>query len=409
MRKGRRKHKNVIGAWLSLICLVAGYAGYLFTEISFANEKSSFVAELAAKQQASYKNGGLLLNTESGTSLGAKGIVQRLSIDPLNQDLAALYFWSVLFRNGPAVDASNFARVLDLMGRRSSNAQSALIQFGLQQNDVTLVFEQIDELLRREKRSDQIMPLLFQLEGDTRGRAILAERLANEAPWRRKYLQEPKGLETASSVQNRRLLINQLAARGSAIERNDLQPLVLRMVQIGQVAEAYELWCRYAAQCQNAVFDAHFAQLEERQQSSRPELYPFEWNVRSGSGYSATVVSDQGTGGDSGLLLRWNGRGEPTLVQQIGRVSAISDVLITVKDAPKFAKAFKLELRCVGQRESTVIRMQQIGNFKGATLRYSASMSPNCAFGSLAIVGNPLGGGDAPRIRIDRIQTFANR
>jgi hypothetical protein len=323
----------------------------------------------------------------------------RVALGPLDQDRLALLLFAEMNSDADDAYVKRLVESLAALGFRSTRAQQALMLYGVNNSDPELIFEQIDALLRKGKGTDQILSVIYALEALPDGRQLILSRLNSDTPWRRLFFEGAGGLQNMEAISNRRSLLDQYLANGGKLDRRDLQPFLLRMVQSGQIEEAFDFFCDLDERCKTAaILDPDFSVFSERMNSTRPALYPFEWNAGRGTGYSANPLGGFAGMEGAGVLLRWNGRGTPTLLSQRGPVAAFRDLYLETDDAQDFTTNFRLQLQCAGQDP---ISYRLVPQAETQALHFQLAEEPQCRFGTLALTGRYRPQATSARVSVD--------
>ena len=358
-----------------------------------------------AQDVAAFEASGLP-EAEPPADLVVASIVQELARSPIHQDEAGMLLGQRITRGDAAQDLSPLAQSVADMGYRSTRAQQSLIQYGLQSEDVDLIFAQVDALLRRGKAVDQVLPILYAIETLPEGREMVAGKLIEGAPWRRVFFQSPLGLSNRSQLDSREQLLSLMIDQGEALGRQDIGAFLRRMVESGQRDRAYQFFCQIDTRCSDAgLIDSNFVVLSERMASTRPELYPFEWTANRGRGYSATPNSNTIGLSQAGVLLRWDGRGTPTFLSQVGPYSEFEQVNVSTADAQDFSANFYMEFRCP---RSEAIRYVISPQADTDGLLFALPAQPTCAVGTFALVGRYRPQVSGVRVSVNSISSGAN-
>ncbi|WP_174278207.1 hypothetical protein [Sphingomonas bacterium] len=284
---------------VSLIAVLAYYVGATLRVAALRNADGASLALIVQQGTRAARAGP--------TDVGA------LAADPLDQQAVN---GVIVARARSSGDMSRAARQVELlrhMGWRSTVALQNLLWRAAATGDQALVMDALDALLRRERLLGQIYPILNVMTLNPDSRALLVQRLAGRPPWRRYYLMSASDLVRAPEVEGRYLVMREVQRRGDPLARNEVAPILPKLIADGSAEEAFALWrANNAGAVTQPLADTDFAA------AARPSPLdalpiPFEWQLGNGSGYSSNAGRDER---GSFASVDWDGRGAPALMSQ---------------------------------------------------------------------------------------------
>lgn len=289
--------------------------------------------------------------------------------------------------------------------RDTSTQQNLIVEAGLD-NDARAAILHIDALLRRGKLTDQILPILQQIELVPEATALLAERLEKIPLWRERYL--TTAIRDTDSAAARARLFNRLLDDGDKLSHTELKPSLDAMIREGLRKDAVDIAIRANPEKPDAglIYDPDFSKFVASSARDRNSPLPFEWNTQSRPGISAQIVP-QGQSGQ--LRIRWNGNGAPVIARTLALMNAGQkarlEVAVDSADALNELHKFRFSLACSGQPSVPLQLMEQDANQNIA--RYSADDSVSCDYPDLIMRGQPQNRSSTVVTSIDAIRLFA--
>ncbi len=255
----------------------------------------------------------LLGMVQRGRPVGAAlSPVRALAANPLDQQAVNSVIVARARASGDPMAGLREAGLLRRLGWRSTMALQNLLWRAATVNDQPLMMDTLDALLRREKLLGQIYPILNLMTQDPAFRRTLTDRVAARPPWRRYYFMAASDLKEREDIEGRYLVMRAVQRRGDRLTRNEIAPILPKLIAIGLTPQAFALWQTHQGGVTSPLADMHF------DQAARPlpaDALPvtFEWQLGGGSGYFAdTGRDDRG----SFLSIDWNGRGTPIFARQ---------------------------------------------------------------------------------------------
>lgn len=218
---------------------------------------------------------------------------EALRADPIDPRSTALLGASLLAER-KAVPADRAFRVAARFGWRDPLTQLYFMNAAFSAGQPRLAALRLDAVLRQAPFLPVRDMLFAQFEGSPDRRAALAERLALRPAWTEAYLVRSGDLPLAS-LQARAAIVSSM--KGADWNCDTVEPLVIRLIAKGGVADAKKLWLAQCAQASPGIADPRFARL---QQTRMP--VPFEWNLAASGDISVGPAND-----GAGLLVRVSG------------------------------------------------------------------------------------------------------
>lgn len=267
--------------------------------------------------------------------------------------------------------------VLKRLGWRDTpSLQNLLYAAGLTQ-DLPEVLDAGDALLRRQKLTDQIIPVMAQVEANPRLQGAFAARLAGNPSWRHLYLISTGPIGSKEQLLARFALIRRLRRNGVRLDPDDITPSITLLDQHDLSVYGLALWHDIRPQATRPLDDVDF-RLASRSYQSGFGLVPYEWQMMTGDGFTVDALDDDG---HARLSIDWNGRGVPVFAQQ--RTSAAPGryalaVAVSPDDVADLA-AIAFRLTC----GNTAVAFEPAG-----PTRYVTTAAVPCAYPVLQIAGD---------------------
>ena len=328
-----------------------------------------------------------------------------LARQPLDQAKLNLLFATEAKGDLAAARRQSFTKTLNELGWRDTPTQQNLIVEAARTNDPNAAILHIDALLRRGKLTDDILPVLLQIEAVPQATALLAGRLEKHPHWRVKYLHFIAKAQNPTSVAARVRLLNRMLDDGDQLSHAELKPSLDAMVRQGLRKEALGIAMRANGSRANGelLYDPDFSKFVALPARDRENPLPFEWDARSQPGASAQIV---GQGQSGQLRVRWNGNGAPIVARTMTLVQAdqVPDLKVAVDslDAASSLDEFRFELICRGQRPVT-FRMGD-GRISNNVATYRADGPAPCDYPDLVMRGYPQGRNASAEITIEALR-----
>lgn len=296
-------------------------------------------------------------------------------------------------------------RILRQLGWRSTTALQNLLWRAGTVADLPLMMDTLDALLRRERMLAQIYPILNLMTLEPEFRVLLTQRLAGRPPWRRYYFLSASDLSKPEEIEGRFLVMRAIQRAGDRLSRNEVAPILSKLVGIGRGAQAFELWQTNQKGAVTApLADTDFAAVSKPMPGDALPS-PFEWQLGSGAGYFADANRD-----DRGSFasIDWNGRGTPVLLSQVTSAPAGRYRIDVKTDAAPADLARQIGFQLTCPRGDTVTFAP---SRRGAdTLQLVGRTAVPCAFSTLQLVGlvQPSTTGASIALRSIRLQRIGN-
>jgi hypothetical protein len=308
---------------------------------------------------------------------------------PLSQNhLNGLYGYEFIRRDPEDRALERIRKALAGQGWQSTPAQQNLLMVAAVRADVKTLVERADALLRRQRLEPESRELLYYFERQPDARGYLLTALGRHPIWRDFFLQDPRGMQTPDRLMARSLTIGAMQRRGMKLDRDELAPLLSRLVEGGRADRAYALWTAAEPPIKNVggfIRDGNFAQAAARAGQEDLPAYPFDWKMNGGRGYGASI---SGAAGSSELQIRWDGRGVPVFAQQTLRVEPGHYILkLEGLDAKPTTLNFVGVSATCGNKVVPFEPVMELNREAGVTLR-TADAIP-CRFPDLRITGQP--------------------
>jgi len=283
-------------------------ASLIATTVYYAGASTQFLALRAGGDGALLGAG----EQKSPKNAPALATVPALAANPLDQQAVNGVIVGRARASGDMGRALRETGLLRQLGWRSNRALQNLLWRAGTTNDIPLIMDTLDALLRRERLLAQIYPILNLMTIDPSFRGLLVRRLEARPSWRRYYFMSASDLVKPTEIVGRYEVMQQVQRRGDRLTRNEIAPILPKLIAIGQTANAFILWRTHEGSVTSPLADTHF----EAAARSKPDdalPVPFEWELGSGGGFFVDAGRD--TGG-SFLSIDWDGRGVPSLVGQ---------------------------------------------------------------------------------------------
>jgi len=281
----------------------------------------------------------------SGPPVGRAALanVPALAANPLDQKIVNGVIAARLRATGDIGRARREVALLRQLGWRNTNALQNLLWLAgtTSPTDLPLMMDTLDALLRREQLLGQVYPVLNLMTTDPAFRAILARRLARHPPWRLYYLMSASDLSRPDQIEGRYLLMRAIQRSGGRLARNEIAPVLPKLIGIGRPEQAFALWGTQAAGVSMPLTDTNFA-FAAGPVSADTLPVPFEWQLKSGSGYVVDAGRDDH---GSFMSIDWSGRGTPSFASQRTTARAGRYRLVVTADPPMSTVANRIGFR----------------------------------------------------------------
>ncbi|MFS0774416.1 hypothetical protein [Sphingomonas sp. 1P08PE] len=307
--------------------------------------------------------------------------IPAIAADPLNQQAVSGVIAARLQVGGDTKLALQQAALLRQLGWRSTSALQNLLWRGGSTRDLPLIMDTLDALLRRQKLLDTIYPLLNLMTVDPDFRILLTRRLTGRPSWRYYYFLSATNLKDPAEINGRFAVMRAVQRSGDRLTRNEIAPILPRLLGIGRGAQALALWRTHAGALTSPLADPDFA-VAARPLPDDALPISFEWQLANGSGYYADASRDaQG----NFLSIDWSGRGTPVFVSQVTSATPGRYRLLVTGDTnlSKLTDRLGFRLTCPDGR-SVAFTPQGAA---GRQLRLLADGVISCAFPTLELHG----------------------
>lgn len=295
---------------------------------------------------------------------------------------------------GDATQARGLYEIAARRAPRDLASQAWLTQYFLQQGDYRQALSHIDRVLRTSPAAGKrAYPLLAQLAGDDAFTAALADKLAEDPPWRRGFLASLQDARSGDPVAAGRVL-QALKARGHLSPEDDARWMDSLMAQ-GRWGEAFARWADAVPKpggrlplLYNGGFD------------SPPSSAGFDWRIRKVPGVVVRVEQVAGASGNAAYLRFLNRRvGEAGLEHPIFLAPGSYELGIRVRaQALQSALGLHWRITCAsGGRE--LGRSDPIeGSFPWQARSIAFTVPPRGCEGQWLRLVNPVSAGAAQRV-----------
>jgi hypothetical protein len=240
--------------------------------------------------------------------------------------------------------------LLGQLGWRSTPALQNLAWRASLIGDVDLLIDSLDAMLRRERLLSVLYPALDQIILQPEGRELLLRRLVGNPPWRLYYLLSASDLQDPDVIEARYLIMRDIQQAGQSLTRNEIAPVLPKLIATGRTEQAFELWQGHVGDVARPLADPQF---EYAAQPSPIDALPvpFEWQFGNGAGFFSDASID-----DSGSFasIDWNGRGVPVFMSQLTTATPGRYRLSVAGEAPMSQIAIKAGFRLVCPDRSKV-------------------------------------------------------
>lgn len=225
-----------------------------------------------------------------------------LGNEPLNANLANAAIMAKQ-KGKPASDSQfvDLFAFLAKLGYRDTSAQTNLIMFSGMRADLDKMLLHLDAMLRRNKRNDQIYPLLSPFEVEPETTPTMHAYLQKDPPWLESYLANVTALQQ----------IPDLSARLNTLKVIDAKIPLPKIVYTKAADEAARRQSYALALSFQSLYYSkdRTADVNTDRNNTR---FPFEWSGLSGSGYFVSPSTDGVT-----FDVSWDGSGSPILLRRL--------------------------------------------------------------------------------------------
>lgn len=275
--------------------LVAGFVAYGALAVASALDRASEARpSMADRVPALFASEALRAQGRTALAAGDGRAALRLgeaAVDdaPLDPASTAL-LGAARYATADRIGADRAFRVAAQLGWRVPYTQLYMMGRALEVGDLRVAALRLDALARQNKAVLRERALLDPLERDPRGRAALAQRLREYAPWLTAYAMEVDDLPP-DVIGQRAAVLGETARQGGVVGCQPIAPTVSALIRSEAVPTAAALW---RAHCPGAagslLYDGNFAMA--RIDQSRSE---FAWAF-IGQSEASVVFEPAGAG-----------------------------------------------------------------------------------------------------------------
>jgi len=270
--------------------------------------------------------------------------VSALAANPLDQKAVNGAIAARLRATGDVNRAIREIALLRQLGWRNTRALQNLLWRAGNARDLPLMMDTLDALLRREKLLGEVYPILNLMAMDPAFRGLLTQRLAARPPWRPYYLMSASDLSRPEQIEGRYFLMRAIQKRGDKLTRNEVAPILPKLIGVGRSAQAFDLWrAQQGGKLTTPLTDIDLANAARSMPADALPV-PFEWQLGSGSGYVVDASRDER---GSFMSIDWSGRGAPSFATQLTSGRAGRYRLEVTGDPPMSRVANRIGFRLV--------------------------------------------------------------
>jgi hypothetical protein len=282
----------------------------------------------------------------------------------------------------PGSDLRAPLALLRKLGWRDPTSVQNIISNALVTSDLSDIAQAGDALLRQDALVDEATQLMVLLEAFPDTWAGVATRLAQNVPWRYRFLEKAGSLSSPDQLDGRLKTLSALQARGDRLKRQEVAPFVTLMADNGRIAEARKLWLGHVGGKSAILFDSDF-ELALKQSVLLIPTTPFEWSFQNGVGYVADVASNGLQG--ARISIQWDGRSVPLfLLQRTGAGPGRYRLHVRVEGEPlEFDRRIGFRLRC----DAKTVAFDDASVGAGSVLVLTTPGAVDCNFPVLDVFG----------------------
>ncbi|KUO49482.1 MAG: hypothetical protein APF78_07750 [Sphingomonadales bacterium BRH_c3] len=386
-----------------------GLAGQALAIIAFA----LFVTYQQQSADAVDRSGASLVNAEGEAMSPAQlaSAKRALARQPLDQPLLNAIYASEVRGGLDETQRRAYVSTLGKLGWRDTATQQNLLFEAARRNDLEAALDHMDALLRRDKLAEQIMPLLAQLEVDPIGTRLMAERLANNPVWRKRYFLLAEPLANPKILDARLRLFDYMAEHDMPVDRVEMRAALYALFNAGRkdaIAEMVRAQLPAEKKSQ-LLYDPDFDQWLGEPPEIRWATAPQDWRLTNRSGISAQIIAEEWS---SRLVLRWNGRGAPIIARTMTFLTEGQrpelEVTLSAGSQLRGLDSLRFTLICPGAREVLFVRKAAGSAANPGMDRrsafYAAESGSACDYPELFIGGMPRVGNRGADLSIDSIK-----
>lgn len=309
--------------------------------------------------------------------------VSAVAVNPMDQAAVNGVIAARARATGNLDRALQETELLRRLGWRSTSSLQNLLWRGGMTRDLPLLMDTMDALLRRQKLLSEIYPILNLMTTEAEFRSLLTRRLAGRPSWRRYYFLSASDLAKPQEIEGRYFVMRDIQRGGDRLTRNEIAPILPKLIAIGQTPRAFELWRMQDGTATTPLADTDFT-IAAKPLTGDALPISFEWQLGSGSGYVVDAGRDER---GSFASIDWNGRGAPTFMSQRTTGRAGRYRLDVEGEPPMSAVADRVGFRLVCANGGTT-EFRPIGDVGGGRrMRLIGNGRSDCDFPELQLYG----------------------
>ena len=232
------------------------------------------------------------------------------------------------------------------LGWHDPIVQLWVIDRALRSGDTTTAVQRAEGLFRQNQFPPAALTLLLRAPKPEPALAALSAALAQQPPWRSKFLAMGAQVEAAEAPAFERLLAR-LAANKPGLSTSDSQPFVDRLIGLGDVAAARRVWTM--SRGNRLLVNGGF---ETNASSRTGQLMPDAWSLISG-GRSRPIIGRAPPGGQGNALRIIGGNGgKPVVVQRLLLAPGAYSLTFRAYAKAPLAASLRWEIQCARTRSA---------------------------------------------------------
>lgn len=268
-----------------------------------------------------------------------------LKLSPINAGAVRSIGVLELLRGQPAT-GNALMNIAAGLGWRDSIVQLWVIDRALRAGDAATAVQRAEGLFRQNQFLPPALTLLLRAPKPEPVQTTLAAALAQQPPWRSKFLAMGAQVDAAEAPAFERLLAG-LAAKPPGLTSSDSQPFVEHLIALGDVAAARRVWVmpRGNRLLVNGGFETNVP-------SRTGQLMPDAWSLVS-SRRSRPLVGRAPSGGQGNALriIGSNG-GKPVVVQRLLLAPGAYALTFRAYTKAPLAASLRWEIQCARARSA---------------------------------------------------------
>lgn len=353
-------------------------ASLISATVYYAGTSARFSALRSGGESSLLGTGGEDLSKNAPTLAS----VSMLAANPLDQQAVNGVIAARARASGDLKRALQEAGILRQLGWRSNSALQNLLWRAGTTNDVPLIMDTLDAFLRRERLLAQIYPVLNLMTVDPTFRDLLVRRLEARPSWRRYYFMSASDLVKPREIEGRYVVMQEIQRSGDRLSRNEIAPILPKLIGIGQTANAFNLWRTHVGSTTSPLADTHF-EVAARSKPADALPVPFEWELGSGGGFFVDAGRDAS---GSFLSIDWDGRGVPSLLSQTTTARAGRYRLDVAGAPPMTTVSEKIGFR-LACADGTTTELTPVNVRSGGKMQLVSAKAVRCDYPQLQIFG----------------------